>query len=217
MDEIVRQAMAKWPNVPAAYGWLRLDRRGHWRLINRNAPGFDEATDGEGTRIEHAAFADFISRNYHADSHGRWFFQNGPQRVFVDLEIAPLVFRVFDAWRSGRGDDAAGGTGGTGAAAGGTGGPHAAVTLVAHTGWPVARVERGFVDRRGNVFVVTDLGPGVIHDGDLAALPIEPLDEAAGTMRLRLANGEVVLEPIDEDPAQELGFERRPREDGQAA
>ncbi|MFZ9138137.1 MAG: DUF2946 family protein, partial [Hylemonella sp.] len=24
MDDIVRQAMAKWPNVPACYGWLGL-------------------------------------------------------------------------------------------------------------------------------------------------------------------------------------------------
>ena len=41
-----------------------------------------------------AAFADFIARNYEADEHGRWFFQNGPQRVFVDLELAPLVLGV---------------------------------------------------------------------------------------------------------------------------
>ena len=25
MDEIVKQAMAKWPNVPHCYGWLGLD------------------------------------------------------------------------------------------------------------------------------------------------------------------------------------------------
>lgn len=27
MDDIVRQAMAKWPNVPNCFGWLALDRR----------------------------------------------------------------------------------------------------------------------------------------------------------------------------------------------
>ena len=28
MDDIVKQAMAKWPNVPHCYGWLALDARG---------------------------------------------------------------------------------------------------------------------------------------------------------------------------------------------
>ncbi|MCD6666313.1 MAG: DUF2946 family protein, partial [Hydrogenophaga sp.] len=28
MDEIVKAAMAKWPQVPACYGWLGLDARG---------------------------------------------------------------------------------------------------------------------------------------------------------------------------------------------
>jgi len=30
MDDIVRQALAKWPNVPDCYGWLGLDARGNW-------------------------------------------------------------------------------------------------------------------------------------------------------------------------------------------
>ena len=32
MDEIVKQAMAKWPNVPHCYGWLGLDARGNWYM-----------------------------------------------------------------------------------------------------------------------------------------------------------------------------------------
>ena len=32
MEEIVLQAMKKWPNVPDCYGWLGLDARGHWYL-----------------------------------------------------------------------------------------------------------------------------------------------------------------------------------------
>ena len=32
MDDIVKQAMAKWPNVPACSGWLGLDARGQWYL-----------------------------------------------------------------------------------------------------------------------------------------------------------------------------------------
>ena len=80
MDEIVLQAMAKWPNVPAVYGWLALDRRGNW-LIKRETIG-------------NQALNAFISRNYTHDDAGRWYFQNGPQRVFVDLDYAPFVYRV---------------------------------------------------------------------------------------------------------------------------
>ena len=32
MDETVIRAMAKWPDVPAVWGWLSLDRRGVWKL-----------------------------------------------------------------------------------------------------------------------------------------------------------------------------------------
>ena len=32
MDPIVRRAIARWPNVPAVYGWLKLDRRGRWSV-----------------------------------------------------------------------------------------------------------------------------------------------------------------------------------------
>jgi len=32
MDDIVRQAMSKWPNVPACVGWLALDSRGQWHM-----------------------------------------------------------------------------------------------------------------------------------------------------------------------------------------
>ena len=77
MDALVSQAMAKWPNVPAVYGWLSLDRRGNWRI--------------KGERIANQALRDFISRNYESDSAGRWYFQNGPQRVYVTLDYTPLV------------------------------------------------------------------------------------------------------------------------------
>ena len=77
MDEIVARGLAKWPNVPAVYGWLELDRRGNWLI--------------KGERIGNQALREFIARNYEADEHGRWFFQNGPQRVFVKLAYTPLV------------------------------------------------------------------------------------------------------------------------------
>jgi len=77
MDALVAQAMAKWPNVPAVYGWLSLDRRGNWRV--------------KGERIANQALREFISRNYESDGAGRWYFQNGPQRVYVTLDYTPLV------------------------------------------------------------------------------------------------------------------------------
>jgi len=79
VDEIVARSLAKWPNVPAVYGWLALDRRGNWLI--------------KGQRIGNAALRDFIGRNYQADERGRWYFQNGPQRVYVSLAYAPLVVR----------------------------------------------------------------------------------------------------------------------------
>jgi hypothetical protein len=77
MDEIVLRSLAKWPNVPDVYGWLSLDRRGNWLIKNE--------------KIGNVALREFISRNYQPDARGCWYFQNGPQRVFVKLAYAPLV------------------------------------------------------------------------------------------------------------------------------
>ena len=77
MDDIVVRSLAKWPNVPAVFGWLSLDRRGNWLI--------------KGERIGNAALREFIGRNYEADDKGRWYFQNGPQRVYVQLAYTPLV------------------------------------------------------------------------------------------------------------------------------
>ena len=83
MDEIVAKALAKWPDVPAVYGWLSLDRRGNWRIKEE--------------RVGNAALREFIARNYARDSGGSWFFQNGPQRVFVRLAYTPLIVRTREA------------------------------------------------------------------------------------------------------------------------
>jgi len=79
MDEIVARSLAKWPNVPAVFGWLSLDRRGGWRIKDE--------------RIGNAALREFIGRNYAGDERGRWYFQNGPQRVYARLAYTPLVVR----------------------------------------------------------------------------------------------------------------------------
>ncbi len=72
-------AIAKWPDVPACYGWLSLDRRGDWRL--------------QGERVTHRGLIDFINRQYAGDETGCWFLQNGPQRVFVSLTATPWIYR----------------------------------------------------------------------------------------------------------------------------
>ena len=72
-------AIAKWPNVPACYDWLSLDRRGDWRL--------------QGERVMHSGLINFINRQYGCDESGCWFLQNGPQRVFVSLAYTPWIFR----------------------------------------------------------------------------------------------------------------------------
>lgn len=82
MDEAVARSIARWPKVPAVYGWLKLDRRGNW-LIRSAAQRFE--------RIGNPALREFIARNYEADERGRWYFQNGPQRVFVALAYTPFV------------------------------------------------------------------------------------------------------------------------------
>jgi hypothetical protein len=77
MDDAVLRSIARWPSVPAVYGWLALDRRGNFLI--------------KGEKIGNPALREFIARNYECDDLGRWFFQNGPQRVFVRLAYTPLV------------------------------------------------------------------------------------------------------------------------------
>lgn len=98
MDEIVKQAMAKWPHVPHCYGWLGLDARGDWYLRDAATQAAGPFPQAKGERIEHDKLRAFITRNYSVDARGCWFFQNGPQRVYVELETSPVVWRL-DAQR----------------------------------------------------------------------------------------------------------------------
>jgi hypothetical protein len=140
MDEIVEAALRKWPNVPACRGWLGLDARGDWWLRDERTQAAGPFPQVRGSRIEHAGLREFIARNYERDAaSGGWFFQNGPQRVYVELEAAPWVWRV----------DAAGG-------------------LESHTG-RAARYEAALLDEAGRLFVATDLGLGLVHTLDMAA------------------------------------------------
>lgn len=141
MDDIVRQAIAKWPNVPDCYGWLGLDARGHWWLRDEAAQARGPFPASRGERLEHTQLIAFIHRNYEADVQGRWFFQNGPQRVFVELEAAPLVWRVDGAGRP-----------------------------VAHTGRQAGEVRACLVDEDGRVYLDSDLGLGLVHSLDVPAV-----------------------------------------------
>ena len=90
MDDIVKQALAKWPNVPHCYGWLALDARGAWRMRDERAQHLGLA----GDKLTQPALLGFINRNYAADQRGCWYFQNGPQRVYLNLEATPYIART---------------------------------------------------------------------------------------------------------------------------
>src|SRR3990170_2305749 len=85
MDETVLRAMQRWPNVPAVFGWLQLDRRGNWLV---------KTVGGKFERIVNPAMIEFVNRNYVHDDNGRWYFQNGPQRVFVTLDYTPWIYQL---------------------------------------------------------------------------------------------------------------------------
>lgn len=158
MDDQVRRAMRKWPNVPAVYGWLRLGRRGQWFLIDRGMEGFDEARHGRGSPITSPPIVDFIGRNYERDEAGAWYWQNGPQRAYASLELAPLILRVLDEAPAQR--------------------------LVTHTGYLVEQVTRVLCDDEGNLLMQTDLGPAALDDRDIGQLQLR--DDGAGGLALRL-------------------------------
>jgi hypothetical protein len=90
MDEQVLRSLIKWPNVPDCFGWLALDRRGQWRMVDE----FAQQNKLPGQVIAHAMLNEFISRNYASDHLGRFFFQNGPQRVFITLAATPWIVRI---------------------------------------------------------------------------------------------------------------------------
>jgi Protein of unknown function (DUF2946) len=104
MDERVIQAMAKWPNVPDCYGWLHLNAQGQWLIGETLTAGAMQAP----SLVAHQGLRGFINRNYvcpvpmtghaftgAAPRHaGAWALQNGPQRVWVTLALAPFIVQV---------------------------------------------------------------------------------------------------------------------------
>ena len=141
MDDIVKQALIKWPKVPACYGWLGLDSRGRWFMRDDQAqfqgPFCGGTLASKGSELKHEKLIDFIGRNYEADEKGQWFFQNGPQRVYVELEATPFIWRV--------GHD---------------------FSVKDHMGRS-ARVIHCLMDEQGHVYFETDRGFGLVHTSDM--------------------------------------------------
>ena len=127
--------MLKWPDVPAVYGWLRLDRRGRWRI--RMAADSDSAEERRFEPIGNAAMTAFIARNYLPDERGCWYFQNGPQRVFVSLACAPLVYAVAESG------------------------------LTDQCGRGIGHLESAWLDEEGSLILKADHGVGILDDRDL--------------------------------------------------
>jgi hypothetical protein len=141
MDDIVKAALAKWPNVPHCQGWLGLDARGNWYMRDDQAqaagPFAGGNTASKGSLLKHDKLIEFIQRNYESDAAGQWFFQNGPQRVYVELEATPWIWRVASDWE-----------------------------ITAHTG-AQARAQRCIVDEHGRLYLDTELGFGLVHTLDM--------------------------------------------------
>jgi hypothetical protein len=141
MDDIVRQAMAKWPHVPDCFGWLGLDSRGQWLMRDdrvQQAGAFQSGHAGsKGSVLRHEKLIEFIHRNYDHDEQGRWFFQNGPQRVYVELEAAPFVWRLNEEFKP-----------------------------TAQTG-QITQALACLVDETGRVYLQTPLGLGLVHTMDV--------------------------------------------------
>ena len=156
MDAIVEAALRKWPNVPHCHGWLALDARGNWFMRDDRIQAAGPFPQVKGSRIDHEKLLAFIERNYAQDAQGAWFFQNGPQRVYVQLEAAPYIWRV----------DAAPGW-----------------PLRSHTGLR-ARAQASWLDEAGRLFVTTDIGHGLVHtlDMGIAAQAVDANDWQPGEM-----------------------------------
>ncbi|WP_158529685.1 DUF2946 family protein [Parvibium lacunae] len=163
MDDLVLQALQKWPQVPAVRGWLKLDPRGRW-LIRQPA---DAATAGVATPHRQARFAPitnlqmiaFINRNYVVESRAPaliapnpatdpkpWqaYFQNGPQRVYVNYALGPYVWRLDTEPTTGT------------------------QRLLAHTGQVGTSILACWLDAARHVWIETELGTGTLSDQDLA-------------------------------------------------
>ncbi len=173
MDAIVDAALKKWPNVPHCYGWLALDGRGDWYMRDERIQAAGPFPRVKGSRIEHEKLRGFIERNYTSDERGAWFFQNGPQRVYVELEAAPWVWRLDAPMAASAGTSTSDRQVATATAP----------AVTSHTG-RAATPGDAFVDENGRLFLATDLGFGLVHSLDVG-LAAEAIDGGLWTPRER--------------------------------
>jgi hypothetical protein len=94
--------------------------------------------DAKGSLLKHEKLIDFIGRNYATDAQGQWYFQNGPQRVYVELEATPWIWRIS---------------------------PDGSVR--SHSG-QAAQCAAAYVDEAGYAYLQTDVGFGLVHTQDVA-------------------------------------------------
>ena len=194
MDDIVKQAMAKWPNVPHCYGWLALDARGGWRM--RDEP--TQQANLSGDRLNNAALLAFINRNYAVDERGCWYFQNGPQRVYVNLETTPYVART---------DPAQGLVVQTGEALGPVDKAYmtAAGALIVQAGGKVAQVDDRDV---AQLIAAMEMDGAAVGDDALLAW----LETGTGAVSMRVADVRIDVERLpDGDLGQRFGFVALPQ------
>jgi hypothetical protein len=135
MDQSVLDAVKRWPDVPVVYGWLSLTARGEWKLH----PLGDAQLGGAGQGITNTQILGFIGRNYASQADGAWFFQNGPQRVYVRLDAAPLILHIDPSVQA----------------------------ITTHNGITTQQISRWYCDETGQLFAQTNVGPARVDDRDL--------------------------------------------------
>jgi hypothetical protein len=120
-----------------------------WPVVaqGRAGPGLRAFASGKpgsrGNLLRHEKLAEFIGRNYLVEADGRWYFQNGPQRVYVELESAPWIWRLRYAEHG--------------------------LQLHSHTGQELAaeQVQQVLLDELGRLFLALPQGLGMVHSLDM--------------------------------------------------
>ncbi len=129
-SDSLSKLLQKWPNVPDVFNWLSLDRRGTWRI--------------KGSPITNPTMIKAINSSYFCDVDGSWFFQNGPQKVFVTLDYTPYVIFAYRA-----GDE---------------------LKLKTHSGTEIKKIDEIYLDSDLNFLITWDGRLGIISDRDLQIL-----------------------------------------------
>ena len=96
---------------------------------------------GSRRPIRHAGLRGLHRAQLRGHADGRWYFQNGPQRVFVEPRLHPTILHLAATDR-----------------------------LQTHTGQPVNAVSGARFDEEGSLLLQSEHGIALLDDRDLAAL-----------------------------------------------